>query len=157
MKKILKALAAFAAVLSITVLAGCTLFEQKTTMVNTQVAGAKTTIVYYTKHNSDKVLQQRLTSENDMTKLLGTKNKNTLDAAYKQLKKTVNAYKGIKGVTTKISRKDNTVTQEVSIDYTKADMKKLKKAQGLGAGTKNSVSLKDSVSTLEAAGFKKQK
>ncbi|MFD1392314.1 DUF1307 domain-containing protein [Lacticaseibacillus jixianensis] len=156
MKRILKALVAAVAVLSLTVLAGCTLFEQKTTLVNTQVAGAKATMIYYTKHNSDKVLQQKLINENDMVKLLGTKKKTIMDAAYKEMKKSVNSYKNLKGVTTKVSRNGNTVTQEVLIDYTKVDMKKLKKAQGLDASTRNTVSLKDSVSTLKAAGFKKQ-
>lgn len=156
MKKILKALVAAVAVLGITVLAGCTLFEHKTTLVNTQVAGAKTTIVYYTKRNSDKVQEQSLTSENDLTKLIGSKKEKDLDAAYKTLKKSVNPYKGLKGVTTKVTRKGNNVTQNVTIDYTKVDMDKLKDAQGLGEGTKNTVSLKDSVSTLKAAGFKEQ-
>lgn len=156
MKKILKALIAAAAVLSITVLAGCTLFMHKTTLVNTQVAGAKTTMVYYTKRNSDKVQQQSLTSENDLTKLIGSKKKKDLDSAYNSLKKSVNSYKGLKGVTTKVTRKGNTVTQNITIDYTKVDMDKLKAAQGLGKGTKNTVSLKDSVNTLKAAGFKEQ-
>ena len=113
-------------------------------------------MVYYTKRNSDKVQQQSLTSENDLTKLIGSKKKKDLDSAYNSLKKSVNSYKGLKGVTTKVTRKGNTVTQNITIDYTKVDMQKLKDAQGLDKGTKNTVSLKDSVNTLKAAGFKEQ-
>lgn len=156
MKKTIKSLFAVLAVLAVTTLAACSLFLQKTTLVNTQIAGDKTTITYYTKRNSDKVVKQEALSEVTLSKLMGSKSKKQTNAAYAKMKAAVKPYKGLAGVTTEVKRDGDKATQKITIDYTKVNMKKLKAAEGAGTGTADSVSLKQSVGVLKAAGYEEK-
>lgn len=145
MKRILTILSAVLLIF----LAGCSSKDGSKTYV-LEKSGVKTEITVY--YESDKVTKQTTVNTMDYEKMAVTKDE-LKDVAMPVSEK----YQGIDGVEQKIVFDDDKAVETLTIDYTKADLKKLKDLPGMDIDTDvESVSLKDTEESLLSQGFTKK-
>lgn len=153
MNKIFKALSLL--LVSILILAGCSKPEEsKTYVANPNQATTVEIALYYkddevTKQTAHTVIQ--LDSFTDEQKEL-------MKTEMEQISAT---YQGIEGVTQKFEYKDNSIVEDVEVDYTKVDLKTLRSKKLVGSdfsGDANAtkVSFKQTSEMLLKSGFKEK-
>jgi len=133
-------------------LAGCG-DKEETKTFNANINGADIKITYT--YEGDKVLKQ--TSENKINySTIGAKNK---EEAEKILEPLSAKYKDIKGVDEKITYNDTWAEESVTVDMEKVDFKALQNVSGsmVTGDTSKGVSMKQTETMLESAGFKEVK
>lgn len=146
MKKSFKLLAVFFTALF--VLLGCSK-EETATFENSQ-NGMTSVLTYY--YKNDLVTKQTATNTYDLKKL-GVSEAD----AKKEVQAINDKYTAIDGVTASLEIKDGILTQTLSVDYTKADVSKLRQAfpeEFTGSGDK--ISFKASKESLLKEGYKEK-
>jgi len=142
---------AFASALVVS-LAGCG-DKEETKTFNANINGADIKITYT--YEGDKVLKQ--TSENKINySTIGAKNK---EEAARVLDPLSAKYKNIQGVNEKLDYKDTWAEETVTVDMEKVDFKALQSVSGsmVTGDTSKGVSMKQTQTMLESAGFKEVK
>ncbi|ECY4194956.1 DUF1307 domain-containing protein [Salmonella enterica subsp. enterica serovar Ball] len=133
-------------------LAGCGDKEESKTF-NANLAGTEISITYT--YKGDKIIKQ--TSESKISYVtVGAKTKE--DAA-KILDPLSAKYKNIAGVEEKLTYEDTYAQENVSVDMEKVDFKALQGISGtmVSGDTSKGISMKQTQTLLEAAGFKEAK
>ncbi|EDJ2464852.1 hypothetical protein CGD81_16410 [Salmonella enterica subsp. enterica serovar Montevideo] len=133
-------------------LAGCGDKEESKTF-NANLAGTEISITYT--YKGDKIIKQ--TSESKISyATVGAKTKK--DAA-KILDPLSAKYKNIAGVEEKLTYEDTYAQENVSVDMEKVDFKALQGISGtmVSGDTSKGISMKQTQTLLEAAGFKEAK
>lgn len=133
-------------------LAGCGDKEESKTF-NANLAGTEISITYT--YKGDKIIKQTSESKISYT-TVGAKTKE--DAA-KILDPLSAKYKNIAGVEEKLTYEDTYAQENVSVDMEKVDFKALQGISGtmVSGDTSKGISMKQTQTLLEAAGFKEAK
>ncbi|EBC9766481.1 DUF1307 domain-containing protein [Salmonella enterica subsp. enterica serovar Choleraesuis] len=133
-------------------LAGCGDKEESKTF-NANLAGTEISITYT--YKGDKIIKQTSESKISYT-TVGAKTKE--DAA-KILDPLSAKYKNIAGVEEKLTYEDTYAQENVSVDMEKVDFKALQQISGtmVSGDTSKGISMKQTQTLLEAAGFKEAK
>ncbi|EDP8646160.1 DUF1307 domain-containing protein [Salmonella bongori] len=133
-------------------LAGCGDKEESKTF-NANLAGTEISITYT--YKGDKILKQ--TSESKIS--YATVGAKTKEEAAKILDPLSAKYKNIAGVEEKLTYKETYAQENVSVDMEKVDFKALQGVSGtmVSGDTSKGISMKQTQTLLEAAGFKETK
>ncbi|EIG0992261.1 YehR family lipoprotein [Salmonella enterica] len=133
-------------------LAGCGDKEESKTF-NANLAGTEISITYT--YKGDKILKQ--TSESKISYV--TVGAQTKEDAAKILDPLSAKYKNIAGVEEKLTYKDTYAQENVSVDMEKVDFKALQGISGtmVSGDASKGISMKQTQTLLEAAGFKEAK
>ncbi|EHA0676643.1 TPA: YehR family lipoprotein [Salmonella enterica] len=133
-------------------LAGCGDKEESKTF-NANLAGTEISITYT--YKGDKIIKQ--TSESKIS--YATVGAKTEEDAAKILDPLSAKYKNIAGVEEKLTYEDTYAQENVSVDMEKVDFKALQGISGtmVSGDTSKGISMKQTQTLLEAAGFKEAK
>ncbi|EBS6345438.1 TPA: YehR family lipoprotein [Salmonella enterica subsp. enterica serovar Java] len=133
-------------------LAGCGDKEESKTF-NANLAGTEISITYT--YKGDKIIKQ--TSESKIS--YATAGAKTKEDAAKILDPLSAKYKNIAGVEEKLTYEDTYAQENVSVDMEKVDFKALQQISGtmVSGDTSKGISMKQTQTLLEAAGFKEAK
>lgn len=133
-------------------LAGCGDKEESKTF-NANLAGTEISITYT--YKGDKIIKQ--TSESKI--IYATVGAKTKEDAAKILDPLSAKYKNIAGVEEKLTYEDTYAQENVSVDMEKVDFKALQQISGtmVSGDTSKGISMKQTQTLLEAAGFKEAK
>ncbi|ELE8605349.1 YehR family lipoprotein [Salmonella enterica] len=133
-------------------LAGCGDKEESKTF-NANLAGTEISITYT--YKGDKIIKQ--TSERKIS--YATVGAKTKEDAAKILDPLSAKYKNIAGVEEKLTYEDTYAQENVSVDMEKVDFKALQQISGtmVSGDTSKGISMKQTQTLLEAAGFKEAK
>lgn len=133
-------------------LAGCGDKEESKTF-NANLAGTEISITYT--YKGDKIIKQ--TSEIKIS--YATVGAKTKEDAAKILDPLSAKYKNIAGVEEKLTYEDTYAQENVSVDMEKVDFKALQQISGtmVSGDTSKGISMKQTQTLLEAAGFKEAK
>ncbi|EEG1465067.1 YehR family lipoprotein [Salmonella enterica] len=133
-------------------LAGCGDKEESKTF-NANLAGTEISITYT--YKGDKIIKQ--TSESKIS--YATVGVKTKEDAAKILDPLSAKYKNIAGVEEKLTYEDTYAQENVSVDMEKVDFKALQGISGtmVSGDTSKGISMKQTQTLLEAAGFKEAK
>ncbi|EAA4686988.1 DUF1307 domain-containing protein [Salmonella enterica subsp. enterica serovar Hull] len=133
-------------------LAGCGDKEESKTF-NANLAGTEISITYT--YKGDKIIKQ--TSESKIS--YATVGAKTKEHAAKILDPLSAKYKNIAGVEEKLTYEDTYAQENVSVDMEKVDFKALQQISGtmVSGDTSKGISMKQTQTLLEAAGFKEAK
>lgn len=133
-------------------LAGCGDKEESKTF-NANLAGTEISITYT--YKGDKIIKQ--TSESKIS--YATVGAKTNEDAAKILDPLSAKYKNIAGVEEKLTYEDTYAQENVSVDMEKVDFKALQGISGtmVSGDTSKGISMKQTQTLLEAAGFKEAK
>ncbi|EEF0946984.1 YehR family lipoprotein [Salmonella enterica subsp. enterica serovar Chester] len=133
-------------------LAGCGDKEESKTF-NANLAGTEISITYT--YKGDKIIKQ--TSESKIS--YATVGAKTKEYAAKILDPLSAKYKNIAGVEEKLTYEDTYAQENVSVDMEKVDFKALQGISGtmVSGDTSKGISMKQTQTLLEAAGFKEAK
>ncbi|ENY7526157.1 YehR family lipoprotein [Salmonella enterica subsp. enterica serovar Infantis] len=133
-------------------LAGCGDKEESKTF-NANLAGTEISITYT--YKGDKIIKQ--TSESKIS--YATVGSKTKEDAAKILDPLSAKYKNIAGVEEKLTYEDTYAQENVSVDMEKVDFKALQQISGtmVSGDTSKGISMKQTQTLLEAAGFKEAK
>ncbi|HAV0851601.1 TPA: YehR family lipoprotein [Salmonella enterica] len=133
-------------------LAGCGDKEESKTF-NANLAGTEISITYT--YKGDKIIKQ--TSESKIS--YATVGAQTKEDAAKILDPLSAKYKNIAGVEEKLTYEDTYAQENVSVDMEKVDFKALQQISGtmVSGDTSKGISMKQTQTLLEAAGFKEAK
>ncbi|EAC0958290.1 YehR family lipoprotein [Salmonella enterica subsp. enterica serovar Java] len=133
-------------------LAGCGDKEESKTF-NANLAGTEISITYT--YKGDKIIKQ--TSESKIN--YATVGAKTKEDAAKILDPLSAKYKNIAGVEEKLTYEDTYAQENVSVDMEKVDFKALQQISGtmVSGDTSKGISMKQTQTLLEAAGFKEAK
>ncbi|MCU9533620.1 DUF1307 domain-containing protein [Streptococcus sp. CSL10205-OR2] len=118
--------------------------------------GVDNRITYYYKKDTDEVTKQEAYTQMSYD-FLGVKD---AEAAKAKLEQFTSMYEGIEGVTEKIEFGETSLTQTVTLDYTKANFADLSQIPGIESiNLENSdyISLDKSIQLIEQQGFKEVK
>ncbi|ACH74426.1 DUF1307 domain-containing protein [Salmonella enterica subsp. enterica serovar Dublin] len=133
-------------------LAGCGDKEESKTF-NANLAGTEISIAYT--YKGDKIIKQ--TSESKIS--YATVGAKTKEDSAKILDPLSAKYKNIAGVEEKLTYEDTYAQENVSVDMEKVDFKALQQISGtmVSGDTSKGISMKQTQTLLEAAGFKEAK
>ncbi|ENL7027459.1 YehR family lipoprotein [Salmonella enterica subsp. enterica serovar Typhimurium] len=133
-------------------LAGCGDKEESKTF-NANLAGTEISITYT--YKGDKIIKQ--TSESKIS--YATVGAKTKEDVAKILDPLSAKYKNIAGVEEKLTYEDTYAQENVSVDMEKVDFKALQQISGtmVSGDTSKGISMKQTQTLLEAAGFKEAK
>lgn len=141
----------FLMVLIVTMLVACGGKKEETTIYEKKQNGLESIITYY--HQGDKVLRQ--TTRNAIRYAdFGIKNK---EAAKAKLDSAVEQYKGVSGITHKITYNENDMLEEMEVNFSKLDYEKAKTIPGfiINGDPKEGISLTKCHELLEKQNYKK--